>query len=145
MLPFSFPRNFRAERQIRYARKTKMHDIIFFSFLSISDFLCRFASWKSLKIFTVGKTLQFSADHHAGWPLCKLWEHRFLVPDLVSSPPPPPTVLQRLSFLYRSLRFSDRNSIIDCNFDNTWRVFGVRLIDKVARTLFHSLLLFLLR
>ena len=25
------------------------------------------------------------ADYHAGWPLCKLWEHRFSVPDLVSS------------------------------------------------------------
>ena len=47
--------------------------------------------------------------------------------------------------LYRSLKFSDRNSIIDCNFGNTWRVFGVQIIDKVARTVFHSLLLFLLR
>ena len=54
-------------------------------------------------------------------------------------------ILQRLILLYRSLRFSDRNSIIDCNFGNTWRVFGAKLIDKVARTLFHSLLLFLLR
>ena len=53
-------------------------------------------------------------------------------------------ILQRLILLYRSLRFSDRNSIIDCNFGNTWR-FGVKLVDKVARTLFHSLLLFLLR
>ena len=50
-----------------------------------------------------------------------------------------------LILLYRSLSFSDRNSIIDCNFGNTWRVFGVKIIDKVARTLFHSLLLFLLR
>ena len=33
-------------------------------------------------------------------------------------------------------------SIIDCNFGNTWQVFGVKLIDKVAGTLFHSLLLF---
>ena len=49
------------------------------------------------------------------------------------------------NLLYRSLRFSDRNSIIDCNFGNTWRVFRAKLIDKVARTLFHSLLLFLLR
>ena len=32
--------------------------------------------------------MQLSADYHAGWPLCKLWEHRFSVPDLVSSPPP---------------------------------------------------------
>ena len=50
-----------------------------------------------------------------------------------------------LILLYRSLRLSDRNSIIDCNVGNTWRVFGAKLIVKVARTLFHSLLLFLLR
>ena len=54
-------------------------------------------------------------------------------------------ILQRLILLHRSLRFNDRNSIIDCNFGNTWRVFGVKIIDKVARILFHSLLLFLLR
>ena len=42
--------------------------------------------------------------------------------------------------LYRSLKFSDRNSNIDCNFGNTWWVFGAKLTDKVARTLFHSLL-----
>ena len=54
-------------------------------------------------------------------------------------------ILQRLILLHRSLRFNDRNSIIDCNFGNTWRVFGVQIIDKVARTVFHSLLLFLLR
>ena len=46
--------------------------------------------------------------------------------------------------LYRSLKFSDRNSINDCNFGNTLRVFGAKLTDKVAKTLFHSLLLFLL-
>ena len=54
-------------------------------------------------------------------------------------------ILQRLILLHRSLRFNDRNSIIDCNFGNTCRVFGVQIIDKVARTVFHSLLLFLLR
>ena len=54
-------------------------------------------------------------------------------------------ILQRLILSHRSLRFNDRNSIIDCNFGNTWRVFGVQIIDKVARTVFHSLLLFLLR
>ena len=30
-LRFSFPRNFSTKRQIRYARKTKVHDIFFFS------------------------------------------------------------------------------------------------------------------
>ena len=29
-------------------------------------------------------------------------------------------------------QISDRNSIIDCSFGNTWRVFGVKIIDKVA-------------
>ena len=44
------------------------------------------------KIFALGKILQlllFSDDHRARWPLCnQLWEHRFSVPDLVSSPRP---------------------------------------------------------
>ena len=31
---FSFPRNFTTERQIRYARKTKMHDITCFQFFN---------------------------------------------------------------------------------------------------------------
>ena len=42
------------------------------------------------KMFTLGKTLQLSDDHHTRWPFCKLWEHRFSVPELVfptSSPP----------------------------------------------------------
>ena len=33
-------------------------------------------------------------------PLCKLWEHRFSVPDLVSSPPPVPSFLDLLSHLH---------------------------------------------
>ena len=59
----------------------------------------RFLLLKSLKIFTLGKVLQFSADHHAGWPLCKVWEHRFTVPDLVSSPPPTPWFTLQWSLL----------------------------------------------
>ena len=51
-----------------------------------NHFLCWVASW-SIKIFTVGKILLLSADHHAGWSLCKLWEHCFSVPDPVSSTP----------------------------------------------------------
>ena len=42
-------------------------------------------------------------------------------------------VLQRLILLHRSLRFKDRNSIIDCNFGNTWRVFGVKIIDMSTK------------
>ena len=38
-------------------------------------------------------------------------------------------MLQRLILLHRSLRFNNRNSIIDCNFGNTWRVFGVKIIE----------------
>ena len=33
----------------------------------------------------------------------------------------------RLILLYTSLRSSDRISIIDCNFGNTWQVFGAKL------------------
>ena len=60
-LRFSFPRNFGTERQIRYARRTKMHDIIFFNFLSISDLFqpVRFLLLKSLKIFTVEKCCNY--------------------------------------------------------------------------------------
>ena len=88
-LHFSFTRNFSTERQLQYARKTKMHDIIFFQFFKHFWFPLpvHFLLVKSLKLFIVGKILQLSNDHHAGWPLCKLWEHRFSVPDLVSSPP----------------------------------------------------------
>ena len=50
-------------------------------------------------------------------------------------------ILQRLILF----RFRDRKSMVDSNFGNTWRVFRVKLIEKVARTLFHSLLFFLLR
>ena len=63
-LRFSFPRNFSTERQIRYARGTKMHDIIFSIFFK--HFWVRFLLLKSLKIFPVGKMLQLSAGHHAG-------------------------------------------------------------------------------
>ena len=34
----------------------------------------------------MGKTQQLSAHPHVGWLLYKLWEHCFLVPDLISSP-----------------------------------------------------------
>ena len=56
---------FSTKRQIQYARKTKRHDItiiiIFvFKFLIISSAGSLLAS----KIFTVGKILQLSADHH---------------------------------------------------------------------------------
>ena len=40
----------------------------------------------ALKIFAVWKILQLSADHHAEWPLCKLWTLCFSVPDLVYPP-----------------------------------------------------------
>ena len=38
------------------------------------------------ELFTLEKVLQLSADHHARWPPCKLWEHRFS--DQTSSLPP---------------------------------------------------------
>ena len=41
------------------------------------------------KIFDLEKILQLSAFHHARWPLYKLWEDRFSLPDPVSFPLPP--------------------------------------------------------
>ena len=41
-----------------------------------------------LKYSLCEKYLQLSADHHAEWPLCKLWTLCFSVPDLVFPPPP---------------------------------------------------------
>ena len=43
--------------------------------------------------------MQLSADPHAGWPLCNLWEHCFSVPDLVSFPPPPVVAIAQLVIL----------------------------------------------
>ena len=122
-----------------------MHDILFFSifqsFLISSD-----GTLLGSKNIYCGKNTAIIRCPPCRVTALQVVRTSFLGPrPCLFPPPPPPTVLQRLIFLYRSLRFSDRNSIIDCNFDNTWRVFGVRLIDKVARTLFHSLLLFLLR
>ena len=41
----------------------------------------------ALKIFAAWKILQLTTDHHAEWPLCKLWTLCFSVPDLVYPPP----------------------------------------------------------
>ena len=69
-------------------KKAKRHGIFFFS--NYLNYLISSAgSLHASKILTVGKILQLYTDHHARWPLCKLWEHRFSVPDLVSSLPPP--------------------------------------------------------
>ena len=81
-------------------------------------------------MFTVGKTLQFSADHHSEWPLFKLWEHRFSFPYLVSPllPPPPRSppgthecILYELSrYLEKEgvLKFLSNASLL--NFRGTW-------------------------
>ena len=60
--------------------------LFFFNILIISSAGLLLAS---IKIFTVGKMLLLSADHHAGRRLCNLLEHRFSVPDIVSPPRPP--------------------------------------------------------
>ena len=65
--------------------------ILFFQFLN--NFLCGFASsfYQNIHCGTLlWEKHQLPADHQAGWPLCKLWEHRFPVPDLACTPPPPP-------------------------------------------------------
>ena len=88
-LHFSFPCNFSAERQIRYARKTKMHDIIFFNFLIISDFCCRLASSSSKyllweKYFNYPLTTM-QGDHFASCENIVSWSQTSSLP-----PPPPP-------------------------------------------------------
>ena len=65
--------------------------ILFFQFLN--NFLCGFASsfYQNIHCGTLlWEKHQLPADHQAGWPLCKLWEHRFPVPDLACTPPPAP-------------------------------------------------------
>ena len=42
--------------------------------------------WQWALKIAVWKILQLSADHHAEWPLCKLWTLCFSVPDLVYPP-----------------------------------------------------------
>ena len=59
----------------------------------------------------MGKILQLSADHYAGWPLCKLWELRFSIPDLVSSTPPPPPLPW-----YETIRRLANNGACNCIF-----------------------------
>ena len=78
--------NLSTKRQIRYAKKAKRRGIMEFISFSASSLLAS-------KIFTMGKILQLYADQRARWPLCKLWEHRFLVPDLFSSRHPPAPVV----------------------------------------------------
>ena len=70
---------FSTKVQIRYARKTKRGDIIF-SITELFPLLVRFSPLKYFNTF-LKNALQLSADHHAGWPLCKLGEHRLSVPD----------------------------------------------------------------
>ena len=45
-----------------------------------------FFSLSSQRSKEVKKKKRLISGYHAGWPLCKLREHRFSVPDLVSSP-----------------------------------------------------------
>ena len=64
----------------KYDMREKQRGVILF-FQLLNYFLCWFASrlWNILILWK--NALQLSADHHAGWPLCKLWEHRLSVPD----------------------------------------------------------------
>ena len=77
--------NFSTKAQIRYARKTKLRGMIYF--FSFNESFA--GSLLASEIFTLWKRPQIAADHHATWPLCKLREHRFSVPGLVSPLPLP--------------------------------------------------------
>ena len=48
--------------------------------------ICWFCLWNIYTVLCETYTAIISADHHARWPLCKLWEHCLLLPDLISSP-----------------------------------------------------------
>jgi len=95
-----FPSQFQTKGQIGYARKTKRHDI--YTYILYIFNYCTISSAGSLvasNIFTLGRTLQLSADHHARWPPYKLWRTSFLGPRprLFPSPawqlfPPKPQV-----------------------------------------------------
>ena len=79
---FSFPLNFSTKRQLRFARKTKIYDIVFFNFLIISSAGSLLAS---IKIFTVGKILLLPTDYLVGWPLASC--ENIVSPSQTSSPP----------------------------------------------------------
>ena len=93
-----------------------MHDIIFSMI-----FFGRFAS--SLSKYLVWEKHLLPADHHAGWPLCKLWEHRFSVPDLVSSPP---------STLFRTLHSLENTLTSNFDQNNFWSLTVARNCNAVT-------------
>ena len=70
-LRFSFPISL---GQLLYARKTKRHDIIFL-IIELFPLAVRFSL--------------FTTQGDRWWPLYKLWEDRFSLPDPVSFPLPP--------------------------------------------------------
>ena len=102
--------------------------ILFFNVLIISS--CRLAC--SLSKYLVWEKHLLPADHHAGWPLCKLWEHRFSVPDLVS-PPPPPTSLWNIHMdgvpINQSNQSKSLGLIIDENL--SWKAHIHEISNKV--------------
>ena len=63
-------------------REKQIRHYIIFSIIELFLFLIFFLA---SEIFTLGKIPQLSADYHARWPPCKLWEHRFS--DQISSLP----------------------------------------------------------
>ena len=80
--------------------------ILFFQFLN--NFLCGFASsfYQNIHCGTLlWEKHQLPADHQAGWPLCKLWEHRFPVPDLACPPPRPRPVNMTHALCMRMHRY----------------------------------------
>ena len=66
-----------------------MHDMIFFNFLSISDFLCRSALILASKIFTVGKILYYPLTTTLGdrFASCENIVSRSQTSSLPSLPP----------------------------------------------------------
>ena len=67
-----------------------MHDIIFFNFLSISDFLCRFASFKKSKNIYCGKDTSIIRWPPRRMTALQVVRTSFLGPRPRSFPPPHP-------------------------------------------------------
>ena len=87
-----------------------MHDLFFF-FNFLIFYSAGFAS-RFYQNICCGKILLLSADHQAGWPLCKLWEHRFSVQTQSLLPSPVFYILLFFKQLF-PYRIAKRNKKIE--------------------------------
>ena len=104
-----------------------MHDIIFFNFLSISDFLCRFASSKKSKNIYSGKDTSIIRWPKRRVTALKIVRTLFLGPRPRLFPPPPQPGWEPLSGCKKQLKIKGtRNYYFKTRFYATWP-FSLRL------------------